>query len=139
MMECRFKTLPKAQRTRGLSSSYQSNFLMPWHSLTQSTRNLVIKLGPRLVSSKLVEYAASAAAEFKYLWFYWVYKPCNIAGCWLELSPRYSQSAVCPLFVVPLTILTTSDLASQFKFDFQEAEKAGVKLTGRKPKQTKKL
>ena len=41
--------------------------------------------------------------------------------------------------VVPLTILTTSDLASQFKFDFQEAEKAGVKLTGRKPKQTKKL
>ena len=63
-----------------------------------------------------------------------------------QLKIRFSEqidtpapSAVCPLSVVPLTILTTTDLASQFKFDFQEAEKAGVKLTGRKPKQTKKL
>ena len=30
---CTMKTLPKAQRTRGLSSSYQSNFLRSYHEL----------------------------------------------------------------------------------------------------------
>ena len=34
VFQVNYKTLPKAQRTRGLSSSYQSNFLRSYHNFT---------------------------------------------------------------------------------------------------------
>ena len=44
-----FKTLPKAQRTRGLSSAYQSNFFRSYHKFLQNSwPNLSSESWPRL-------------------------------------------------------------------------------------------
>ena len=43
-----YKTLPKAQRTRGLSSSYQSNFFRSYHKFLQkSWSNLIFKISTK--------------------------------------------------------------------------------------------